>query len=114
MIVAAFLLGAAPVKGNSTTVPAGAIRVSDEQIKLAQLNWNAYVDAVKANPVNPASAYFGPIRTVYRDSVIGKAAIVHHFSPIFPAVPVQTPNNTTAAALNPYFNYQYYYCSYQY
>ena len=88
-----FLLGAAPVKADSTAVPIGTVKFSDEQVKLAQLNWNAYLDAVKANPANPASAYIGPYTSVYPDSVIGKAAIVHHFSPYYPDVAVLTPDS---------------------
>ena len=114
LIVATFLLGAAPVKADSTAVPIGPVRFSDEQVKLAQLNWNAYLNAVKANPANPASAYIGPFKSVYPDSVIGKAAIVHHFSPYVPAVGYITPDSATPTN-NPYFNYyQYYYCTYQY
>ena len=117
LIIAIFLLGAAPVKAESTTVPTGTVRFSDEQVKLAQLNWNAYAEAVKANPYNPASAYIGPIKSVYPDSVIGKAAVINHFSP-YAAVPTpQTLLNPETATLtnNPYFEYYpYYYCTYQY
>lgn len=116
-IVALFLLGAAPVKAETTTVPTGTVHFSDEQIKLAQLNWNAYADAVKANPLNPAGAYIGPVKSVNPDTVIGHAAIINHFSPYYPVPTPQTLLNPETAAVtnNPYFEYyQYYYCTYQY
>ncbi len=111
---AVFLLGAAPVKAD--TVP---VQFSDEQIKLAQLNWNAYLELVKASRGEPAFLFPGVIETINPDSVIGKAAIINHFYPMYPGYAVAPQaildvNNNTFTN-NPYFNfYPNYYCTYQY
>ena len=104
LTIASFILGAAPVMAD-TAAPA---QFSNEQIKLAQLNWNAYLEAAKTNPAALPTVY-GQITSVYPDSVIGQAAIINHFGPAYPAT------NTTMALNDPYFNcYKYYWCTYQY
>ena len=96
LTIVSFILGAAPVMADTTNVTNSALKLSDEQVKLAQLNWNAYMELAKDN--SSAVAYMIPITSVNPDSVIGKAAIIHHFSPY-----------------NPYLGYSpYYYCTYQY
>ena len=98
LTIVLFVLGAAPVMAD-TAPDAAPIKFTDEQIKLAQLNWNAYLQTAKP----------GQIVSVYPDSVIGQAAIINHFGPKIPAA------SGTQVASNPYFNYyQYYWCTYQY
>ena len=115
LTIVSFVLGAAPVMADTPVAASNAVKFSDEQVKLAQLNWNAYMEVAKNNP--SAVAYMTPITSVYPDSVIGKAAIVHHFSPHNPyyAYAPQAIQNTPAVTNNPYFEYYpYYYCTYQY
>ncbi|MBO4904115.1 MAG: hypothetical protein J5367_02725 [Lachnospiraceae bacterium] len=112
LTVVSFILGAAPVMADTNT----AVKFSDEQVKLAQLNWNAYVEMTKAKTPELAYAFAGQITTVNPDSVIGKAALIHHFSPAWPtpAADVQLPY-FAAFTNNPYFDYYpNYYCTYQY
>ena len=117
LTIALMVLGAASVMADP--LPAGSVQFSNEQIKLAQLNWNAYVEMTKASTPELARAFAGQITTVNPDSVIGKAALVHHFSASCPYVTTTMSNPyyaSTAFTNNPYFDYYpyLYYCSYQY
>ena len=112
--IASFVLGAAPVMAD--TAPAAApVKFTDEQIKLAQLNWNAYVEMTKAKTPELAYAFAGQITTVNPDSVIGKAAIINHFSPSWGNIPATAVQSGIPFTNNPYFDYYpNYYCTYQY
>ena len=99
LTIATLMLGCVPVFADTVPAAATGVQFTNEQIKLAQLNWNAYLQTAKP----------GQIVSVYPDSVIGQAAIINHFGPAVPATP------GTQVASNPYFNYyQYYWCTYQY
>ena len=119
LTIASFLIAAAPVKAETLPASATYVHFTDEQVKLAQLNWNAYVEMTKASTPELARAFAGQITTVNPDSVIGKAALVHHFSASCPYVTTTMSNPyyaSTAFTNNPYFDYYpyLYYCSYQY
>ena len=112
LTIVSFVLGAAPVMADTTPAP---VKFSDEQIKLAQLNWNAYVEMTKAKSPELAYAFAGQITTVNPDSVIGKAAIVNHFTPSWGNIPATAVMSPVPFTNNPYFDiYPNYYCTYQY
>ena len=102
LTIALLVLGTASVMADP--LPAGSVQFSNEQIKLAQLNWNAAVEMSKNPGLN-----LGPITHVNPDSVIGKAAIINTFGPALPYSPA------SPVVSNPYFNYYpFYCCTYQY
>ena len=123
LTIAVFVLNVAPVMAD--TLPAA--QLSDEQIKLAQINYNATLDILKSNNPELAYALGLPITTINPDSVIGKAAIIRHNGVACPAVPpvVQVPCYTPCGCwcysyymYPPYYyqncNYPNYYYTYQY
>ena len=112
LTIVSFVLAAAPVMADTTPAP---VKFSDEQIKLAQLNWNAYVEMTKAKSPELAYAFAGQITTVNPDSVIGKAAIINHFSRAWGNTPAPALQSNIPFTNNPYFDvFPYYYCTYQY
>ena len=108
------VLVSAPVKAD--TVP--AVQFTDEQIKLAQLNWNAYVEMTKATDPAIAQVFATPITSMNPDSVIAKAAIIHHHTPAcYYMLPPQIVLNpcTPVYTCNPYYiYYPSYYYTFQY
>ncbi len=94
------------------TAPAASIppQLSDQQIKLDMLNWNAYVEYSKAAPGTFPSSYLDPITTINPDSVIGKSAIIHHYTQPVLYIPAIQPNPN----ISPITNQPYYYYTFQY
>ncbi|MCR5591789.1 MAG: hypothetical protein K6F73_09700 [Lachnospiraceae bacterium] len=115
LAVALFVLNAAPILAD--TLPAA--QMTDEQIKLAQINYNATLDILKSNQPELATALALPITTINPDSVIGKAAIIHHYAPAYTPPVVYYPYYPYYGCCmpfvsNPYIFYPNYYYTYQY